>query len=186
MIDEHERTRQRFSPTLPPPSNVDMPKTSNSRLIMPRQLRVKHSLCYHIHQPISGLLLKINPSKRVFSLVKFPCGTLQAIRDNSSFFFVTSDHKFRPSKNIKVLGVMIDQSLTWESHVSLVVRRCAGILVSLDRFRRHFTTTALLTIIRGHVSRHILWVLLACLGQRFRQPAEPHPKAGSLRSPSGH
>ena len=28
--------------------------------------------------------------------------------------------------------------------------------------------------------------LPAGLGQRFRQPAEPHPKAASLRSPSGH
>ena len=66
-------------------------------------------------------------------------------------------HRFTPSKNIKVLGVIIDQSLTWESHVSLVVRRCTGILVSLYRFRRHFTTEALLAIIRAHVFSCILY-----------------------------
>ena len=99
--------------------------------------------------------LKMNPSKTEFSLL----GTRQAVKENSSFFFETSGHKFKPSKSIKVLGVMIDQSLTWESHVSLVVRRCTGILVSLYRFRRHFTTAALITIIRAHVFSHILYCL---------------------------
>ena len=52
-----------------------------------------------------------------------------------------------------------DQSLTWENHVSLVVRRCTGVLVSLYQFRRHFTTVALLAIIRAHVFSHILYCL---------------------------
>ena len=43
--------------------------------------------------------------------------------------------------------------------MSLVVRRCTGILVSLYRFRRHFTTQALITIIRAHVFSHILYCL---------------------------
>ena len=57
VSDEHEGGRQRFSPTLPPPSKGDMPKTSNSHLFTPHRLRVKHSLCNHIHQAIFGLLL---------------------------------------------------------------------------------------------------------------------------------
>ena len=86
-------------------------------------------------------------------------GTRQAVKETSDFFFEISGHKFTPSKTIKVLGVIVDQSLTWESHVSLVVRRCTGILVSLYRFRRHFTTAALITIIRAHVFSHILYCL---------------------------
>ena len=43
--------------------------------------------------------------------------------------------------------------------MSLVVRRCTGILISLYRFRRHFTTAALITIIRTHVFSQILYCL---------------------------
>ena len=99
--------------------------------------------------------LKMNPSKTEFTLL----GTRQAVVENSNFFFEMSGHKFTPTKTIKVLGVIIDQSLTWESHVSQVARRCMSILVSLYRFRRHFTTAALLTIIQAHVFSHILYCL---------------------------
>ena len=95
----------------------------------------------------------MNPSKTVFTLL----GTQRAVKENSDFFFEMSDLKFTPSKKIKVLGVLIDQALTWESHVSLVVRRCTGTLVSLYRFRRHFTSEALLAIIRAHVFSHIYY-----------------------------
>ena len=57
------------------------------------------------------------------------------------------------------VGVTLDQSLTWDRHISSVVRRCNGILVSLNRFRRHFTTEALITIIQAHVFSQIIYCL---------------------------
>ena len=109
--------------------------------------------------------LKMNPSKTEFSLL----GTRQAVKENSDFHFEVSDNKITPSKTIKVLGVMIDQCLTWESHVSLVVRRCTGILVSLYRFRRHFTTEALITVIHAHVFSHIMYCLPVWAGASSSQ-----------------
>ena len=101
--------------------------------------------------------LKMNPPKRSFSLL----GTRQA---STSFFFEMDVHRFTPSKNIKVLGVIIDHSLTWDlgepgvtGSPPMYVSTC--ILVSLYRLRRHFTTEALLTIIRAHVFSHILYCL---------------------------
>ena len=99
--------------------------------------------------------LKMNPTKTVFTLL----GTQHAVKKNADFSFQMHDHNFSQSKTVKVLGVVVDQALTWENHVSLVVRRCTGILVSLYRFRRHFTTEALLAVIQAHVLSHILYCL---------------------------
>ena len=99
--------------------------------------------------------LKMNPTKTEFTLI----GTRQAVRENATFYFEMSGHQFKPSEHIKVLGVVIDQCLRWDSHVTRVVRRCTATLISLYRFRRHFSTAALLTIIRAHVFSHILFCL---------------------------
>lgn len=97
----------------------------------------------------------MNASKTDFILL----GTKKSLQKASDFTFNFSDSTFQSSNTIKLLGVTVDQSLTWDRHISSVVRRCYGILISLYRFRRNFTTKALITIIQAHVFSQIIYCL---------------------------
>ena len=73
---------------------------------------------------------------------------------------------------MKILGVTIDQTLSWENQVSAVVSKCFGSLICLNRFRHHFTPAALQLIIQIHVLSHVTYCLPvwggACKTQQAR------------------
>ena len=60
--------------------------------------------------------------------------------------FRISDQQIYISKQVKYLGLMLDESLTWLSHISMLkakLRRANGLLAKL----RHYTSSKLLTTI---------------------------------------
>ena len=118
------------------------------------KIRLQESMAA-VHNWFRDNSLKTNASKNDFILL----GTKQSLQKTSDFTFTFSESTFQSSNTIKLLGVTLDQSLTWDRHISSVVRRCNGILVSLNRFRRHFTTEALITIIQAHVFSQIIYCL---------------------------
>ena len=61
----------------------------------------------------------------------------------------------RPAKNIKVLGVLLDQTLSWEPHISSIVRRTSAILTSLFKIRHHLSPEILTTLVQAHVFPHL-------------------------------
>ena len=118
------------------------------------QIRLQESMA-SVYNWFKSNSLKMNASKTDFILL----GTKKSLQKASDFTFTFSDSTFQSSKTIKLLGVTVDQMLTWNQHISSVVRRCYSILISLHRFRRHFTTKALITIIQAHVFSQIIYCL---------------------------
>ena len=74
--------------------------------------------------------LKINPSKTEMVILK------SRRKNCPDFSVVLGDSEITPLPSVKVLGVTIDASLTWEKHVSTVVQRCYCTLIGLARMRR--------------------------------------------------
>ena len=108
-----------------------------------------------VHNWFKTNSLKMNASKTDFILL----GTKTSLRKAANFHFDFSGSSFESSEAVKLLGVTVDQALTWDHQISVIVRRCYCILVSLNRFRRHFSTEALITIIQAHVFSQIIYCL---------------------------
>ena len=49
--------------------------------------------------------------------------------------------------------------LTWDPHITMVVRRCNSILASLYKIRHHFTPDVLKLLVQAHVFPHIQYCL---------------------------
>ena len=58
-----------------------------------------------------------------------------------------------------MLGVVLDQNMTWEPHIAMVVQRCNAITASLYKIRQHFTPEILKLLVQTHVFPHIDYCL---------------------------
>ena len=99
--------------------------------------------------------LKMNSSKTDFILL----GTQSSLNKIPDFKFDFCDRSFTASNGVKILGVTVDQTLSWDKHITELLRKCYSILCSLNKFRRHFSTEALVAIIQAHVFSQILYCL---------------------------
>ena len=71
----------------------------------------------------------------------------------------------------KELGVVFDRHLTWDAHVSDVVRKCVGLLVGLRHLRSFLPQHAMLAIVRALVVSPVSYCYL-CMGM-VRLPTWP-------------
>ena len=55
--------------------------------------------------------------------------------------------------------ITFDQCMTWEHHISVLVRKCNAILLSLYKIRHYFTPHALELLVQVHVFPHIVYCL---------------------------
>ena len=99
--------------------------------------------------------LKMNPSKTTLLLV----GTSPNLKKASSFQLRISDHVLTPSPSVKMLGVTVDSDLSWEKHISEVIKKCNSILLCLYKIRHHLTPDVRQLLIQCHVFPHILYCL---------------------------
>ena len=99
--------------------------------------------------------LKMNPSKTNLLLV----GTSQVISKTSSFQLNISNHILHPLPAVKMLGVTVDCTMSWEYHISSVVKKCNSILFCLYKIRHHLTPETRKLLIETHVFPHILYCL---------------------------
>ena len=99
--------------------------------------------------------LKMNPSKTTLLLV----GTSHSLKKTSSFHINISDHILTPSPFVKMLGVTVDRLLSWEEHISTIVKKCNSILFCLSKIRHHLTPEARQLLIQCHVFPHVLYCL---------------------------
>ena len=115
--------------------------------------------------------LKMNPSKTTLLLV----GTTNNLKKTVSFQLKVSGHVLTPSTSVKMLGVTVDQTLSWEAHISTVVKKCNSILFCLYKIRHHLTPEVRQLLIQCHVFPHILYCLsvwggaAACHLQRLQR-----------------
>ena len=97
--------------------------------------------------------LKLNPNKTEILLVK----TRQRQTPNSCFNSITFNGTILvPSANAKILGIIVDGHLTWESHVSLVVRYCCAILCGLSKMSHSLSCDVKKFLIEALVISHII------------------------------
>ena len=99
--------------------------------------------------------LKMNPSKTTLLLV----GTAQNLKKTASFHLNISGHILTPSPFVKMLGVTVDSNLSWEKHISDVVKKCNSILFCLYKIRYHLTPDVRKLLIQCHIFPHILYCL---------------------------
>ena len=97
--------------------------------------------------------LKINPSKTEMLLIH--SRRLQNISFSVSF----DNSEIKPSNSVQILGVIFDSGLTWEPHVSAVVRRCYGILIGLARIRNRLPRETKRLLIEALVFPHVRYCL---------------------------
>ena len=95
--------------------------------------------------------LKMNADKTCFTLL----GTQNSIDKAVDFVLRVNNVDIRPAKHIKVLGVLLDPTLSWEPHISSVVRRTNAILVSLFKIRHHLSPEILKILVQSHVFPHL-------------------------------
>ena len=95
--------------------------------------------------------LKMNADKTCFTLL----GTQNSIDKTADFVLSVDNVNIRPAKHIKVLGVLLDPTLSWEPHISSIVRRTNAILVSLFKIRHHLSREILKILVQTHVFPHL-------------------------------
>ena len=117
--------------------------------------RVENSLDVMKHW-LSSNSLKMNPQKTDFILI----GTSQALKKTENFHLSIADGSLiKPSPTVKLLGVTMDECLTWDAHITQIVRRCNALLISLSKFRHHFDQETIKLLIESHVFPHILYCI---------------------------
>ena len=99
--------------------------------------------------------LKLNTSKTEILLL----GTRQNTRDLSPVSVRVGGETIRESRCVGNLGVLFDRHLTWDEHVSDVVRKCVGLLIGLRHLRRFLPRHALLAIVRSLVVSRVSYCL---------------------------
>ena len=115
--------------------------------------------------------LKMNPTKTTLLLV----GTTNNLKKISSFHLNFSGHILTPLTSVKMLGVTIDRTLSWEAHISTFVKKCNSILFCLYKIRHHLTTEVRQLLIQCHAFPYILYCLsvwggaAACHMQRVQR-----------------
>ena len=99
--------------------------------------------------------LKMNEKKTDFLLI----GSKPNLKKSKDFRINIGESFIYASDRLKFLGVILSSDLPWEAHISLIVKKCNAILVSLNRIRHYFTREALNTIIQAYVFPHVTYCL---------------------------
>ena len=71
----------------------------------------------------------------------------------------TPEKTVQESPCVRNLGVLFDRHLTWDAHVSDVVRKCVGLLIGLRHLRRYIPRHVMLTIVQGLVISRVRYCI---------------------------
>ena len=99
--------------------------------------------------------LKLNTSKTEILLL----GTRQNTRDLSPVSVRVGGGTVQESDCVKNLGVLFDRHLTWDAHVSDVVRKCVGLLIGLRHLRHYLPQDVMMTVVQGLVMSRVRYCL---------------------------
>ena len=99
--------------------------------------------------------LKVNTGKT--ELILF--GSRQNCRDLDPISIRFREDTIREGPTVRNLGVVFDKYLTWDSHVSALVKKCNGILIGLSHVRHQIPTDLLPILVNALVLSHVRYCL---------------------------
>ena len=99
--------------------------------------------------------LKVNTGKT--ELILF--GSRQNCRGLDPVSIRFREDTIREGPTVRNLGVLFDKHLTWDPHVSALVKKCNGILIGLSHVRHQIPRDLLPTIVSALVLSHVRYCL---------------------------
>ena len=99
--------------------------------------------------------LKLNVSKTELLLL----GTRQNTRSLPPVSVRVGGETVQESRTAKNLGVIFDRHLSWDAHVSDVVRKCIGLLIGLRHLSHFLPPRVMITIVHGLVLSRLRYCL---------------------------
>ena len=101
--------------------------------------------------------LKVNPNKTEMTLV----GTASSVKKATSFQINFEGNTLKPADHIKILGVVLDQSLSMEKQTARVIQRSYGSLITIKKLCNTLPSSTIATLIQALVMPHIMYCLPA-------------------------
>ena len=98
--------------------------------------------------------LKINPTKTDMVILR---SSRMKINPNITVRFGNSN--IIPVQSAKILGVTIDSSLSWEQHISVIVRRCNCVLIGLARMQSRIPRETKRLLVEALVFPHLRYCM---------------------------
>ena len=86
-------------------------------------------------------------------------GTRQNTRNLSPVTVRVGGETVQESRTVKNLGVLFDRHLSWDAHVSDVVRHCTGLLIGLRHLRHFLPQHVMKTVIDGLVISRVRYCI---------------------------
>ena len=120
--------------------------------------------------------LKVNAEKTQLMLL----GSAQNLRNAPNITVKFRDHTLIPVSEAKNLGITFDRTLSWNTHVTLVVRRCFGILSGISHLRGAPTIVCHLRTGQG-IGPLASSLLYLCIWEWFEKEPDPDPESHKLR-----
>ena len=68
-----------------------------------------------------------------------------------------------PCKEVKNLGLTFDRTLSWDAHVSMIRRRCMGMLAGLSHVRHYLPDGVITTLVSALVLSQVRYCLTVSL-----------------------
>ena len=99
--------------------------------------------------------LKVNTGKTELIV----CGSRQNCRGMRTTSIRFREDIVREGPTVRNLGVLFDKNLSWDSHVSALVKKCNGILIGLSHVRHQIPSSLLPTIVDALVLSHVRYCL---------------------------
>ena len=101
--------------------------------------------------------LKANPAKTEMSIF----GTPTAVKKVSEFGVVFDGVHLTPNDHMNILGVTIDQTLSMEKQTAEVVRRCYGVLFTIQKLANTVPASTMKALVQTLVLPHVTYCLPA-------------------------
>ena len=99
--------------------------------------------------------LKVNAEKTQLMFL----GSHQNLRNTPDVTVNFRDHHLLPSSEAKNLGLTFDRTLSWDSHVSNITRRCFGTLAGLSHLRGYLPPSVISALVNALVLSQIRYCI---------------------------
>ena len=99
---------------------------SDKQSLLSLQTRLEHT-ANELKAWFSANSLKLNVSKTDFMLL----GSKNNLKKASGFKFSFDSTMLKPTNKLKIIGIVLEPSLSWEAQISRVCQKCNAILISI-------------------------------------------------------